>query len=77
MSLTKLMPDKDLIKKVTELLFKELGYTDAIRFLSLPKEQLQESVKRHRNWQDSLDKETFYDDVFLSGSSKNQKTLVQ
>ena len=76
MSLTKLMPDKDLIKKVTELLFKELGYTDAIRFLSLPKEQLQESVKRHRNWQDSLDKETFYDDVFLSGSSKNQKTLV-
>ncbi len=77
MSITKLMPDKDLIKKVTELLFKELGYTDAIRFLSLPKEQLQESVKRHRNWQDSLDKETFYDDVFLSGSSKNQKTLVQ
>jgi len=77
MSITKLMPDKDLIKKVTELLFKELGYTDAIRFFSLPKEQLQESVKRHRNWQDSLDKETFYDDVFLSGSSKNQKTLVQ
>ena len=77
MSITKLMPDKDLIKKVTELLFKDLGYTDAIRFLSLPKEQLQESVKRHRNWQDSLDKETFYDDVFLSGSSKNQKNLVQ
>jgi hypothetical protein len=34
MSLTKMMPDKELIRKVTEILFKELGYTDAIRFLS-------------------------------------------
>ncbi len=66
MSMTKLMPDKELIKKVTELLFEELGYTNAIRFLSLPKEEKLESVKRHRNWQDSLDKEKFYDDVFPS-----------
>ena len=27
MSLTKIMPDKEIIKKVTEILFKELGYT--------------------------------------------------
>ncbi len=66
MSVTKLMPDKELIRKVTEILFKELGYTNAIRFLSLPKEEKLESVKRHRNWQDSLDKEKFYDDVFPS-----------
>jgi hypothetical protein len=66
MSITKLMPDKELIKKVTEILFKELGYTNAIRFLSLPKEEKLESVKRHRNWQDSLDKEKFFDDVFPS-----------
>jgi len=55
MSITKLMPDKELIRKVTEILFKELCYNNAIRFLSLPKEEKLESVKRHRNWQDSLD----------------------
>jgi hypothetical protein len=69
MSITRLMPDKDLIEKVTELLFKELGYTDAVRFLSLPKEQRLESVKRHRNWQESLDKEKFYNDVFPSSTT--------
>ncbi|MEI7695740.1 MAG: hypothetical protein WCI64_08880 [Chlorobium sp.] len=64
MSLTKMMPDKELIKKVTEILFRELGYTDAIRFLSLPKEQKMESVERHRNWQNTLDKDKFYNDIF-------------
>ena len=64
MSLTKMMPDKELIKKVTEILFRELGYTDAIRLLSLPKEQKMESVERHRNWQNTLDKDKFYSDIF-------------
>ncbi len=64
MSLTTMMPDKELIKKVTEILFRELGYTDAIRFLSLPKEQKMESVERHRNWQNTLDKDKFYNDIF-------------
>ena len=72
MSITRLMTDKDLIEKVTELLFKELGYTDAVRFLSLPKEQRLESVKRHRHWQDSLDKEKFYNDDFPSSTTKKQ-----
>ncbi len=64
MSLTKMMPDKELIRKVTEILFKELGYTDAIRFLSLPKEQKMESIERHREWQSTLDKDQFYNDIF-------------
>ncbi|NTW70443.1 MAG: hypothetical protein HGB23_11490 [Chlorobiaceae bacterium] len=64
MSITKLMPDKDLIKKVTEILFKELGYANAVRYLSLPKEEKVESVKRHRIWQDSLEKDKFFNDVF-------------
>jgi hypothetical protein len=64
MSLTTMMPDKELIKKVTEILFRELGYTDAIRFLSLPKEKKMESVERHRNWQNTLDNDKFYNDIF-------------
>lgn len=64
MSLTKMMPDKELVKKVTEILFKELGYNDAIRFLSMPGEQRIESVERHRKWQNSLEKEKFFNEVF-------------
>ncbi len=64
MSLTKIMPDKELIIKVTEILFKELGYSDAIRYFSLPKEQKMESVERHRNWQSTLDKDKFYNEIF-------------
>lgn len=64
MSLTQMMPDKELTKKVTEILFRELGYSDAIRFLSLPKEQKMESVERHRNWQNTLDNDNFYNDIF-------------
>jgi len=71
MSFTKMMPDKELIKTVTEILFKELGYTDAIRFLSLPKEQKMESVERHRNWQNTLDKDKFYNDIFTPGTHRN------
>ncbi|TLU82010.1 MAG: hypothetical protein FDX21_10235 [Chlorobium sp.] len=59
-----MMPDKELTKKVTEILFRELGYSDAIRFLSLPKEQKMESVERHRNWQNTLDNDNFYNDIF-------------
>ncbi len=64
MSMTKMIPDKELIRKVTEILFKELGYTDAIRFLSLPKERKMESIERHRDWQNTLDKDKFYNDIF-------------
>lgn len=32
MKITKEIPDKELIEKATEILFKELGYVNAIRF---------------------------------------------
>lgn len=35
----------------------ELGYSDAILFLSLQKEQKMESLERHRNWQNTLYKD--------------------
>ena len=58
------IPDKELIEKGTEILFKELGYVNAIRFLSMPRDKREESVERHRKWQESLDQEKFYNDVF-------------
>ena len=64
MKLTKTVPDNDLMKKGIEILFRELGNVDAIRFLSIPREKRVESVKRHRNWQQSLGKNAFFDEIF-------------
>ena len=64
MKITKEIPDKELIEKGTEILFKELGYVNAIRFLSMPRDKRVESVERHRKWQESLDQKKFFDDVF-------------
>lgn len=64
MTMVKNINDKDLMEKGAKILFKELGYTDAIRFLSLPRDFREESVRRHRKWQKNLDKNTFFDLVF-------------
>ncbi len=64
MTMTKNISDKELMEKGAKILFKELGYTDAIRFLSIPRDIREESVKRHRKWQKGLDKELFFDQVF-------------
>ena len=64
MKLTKTVPDNDLMKKGIEILFRELGNVDTIRFLSIPREKRVESVKRHRDWQRALDKDTFFDEIF-------------
>ncbi len=64
MTLTKEISDKELMVKGAEILFKELGSVDAIRFLSMPRPAREESVARHREWQRSLDKKSFYDQTF-------------
>jgi hypothetical protein len=64
MKATKMVPDNVLLDKGIEILFRELGNVDAIRFLSMPREKRLESVKRHRKWQQTLDNETFLDDLF-------------
>jgi len=64
MKATKTVPDSDLLKKGIEILFRELGNVDAIRFLSIPRQKRVESVKRHREWQHTLDKDTFFNDIF-------------
>jgi len=58
------MSDKDLIRKGTEILIKNLGYTEALRFLSMPTEKRIDSVQRHREWQETLDKSDFFNQVF-------------
>ena len=64
MKATRTVPDNDLMKKGIEILFRELGNVDAMRFLSIPREKRIESVKRHRDWQQTLEKDTFFDEIF-------------
>ena len=64
MTTLKDIKDKELIEKGTKILFKELGYTDTIRFLTIPRDIREESVKRHRKWQKGLDKDNFFNEVF-------------
>ena len=64
MKRTKTVPDNVLLKKGIEILFRGLGQVDAIRFLTIPREKRVESVKRHRNWQQGLEKDAFFNEIF-------------
>ncbi|MGA7875980.1 MAG: hypothetical protein WCA08_09975 [Desulfoferrobacter sp.] len=64
MSKVKYMDEKKVIKKGIDALMKELGPVEAIRFLNIPRMKRVESVKRHRQWQKSLKKDEFLNDVF-------------
>ncbi len=65
MTNVKYMDEDVLIKKAMELIINELGPVEAIRFTNLFKGKKMDSVKRHREWQKTLDKTKFFDDVFV------------
>ncbi len=60
----KYMDEDTLIKKTIELLVKELGPVEAIRFTNLLKGRKIDSVKRHREWQKMLNKAGFFEEIF-------------
>ena len=64
MKALKYMDEEVVIKKGVDILVRELGPVEAMRFLCLPKHKRVESVKRHREWQKCLDKGNFFDEVF-------------
>jgi len=64
MKTVKYMDEEFVIKKGMEVLIKELGPVEALRFVNIPIKKRMESVKRHREWQKLLSKEKFFDEVF-------------
>ncbi|MCA9960485.1 MAG: hypothetical protein KC443_15700 [Anaerolineales bacterium] len=58
------LPEDQLIQRALEALMNELGPMETTRFLSLAQEERVESVLRHREWQNSLDKNAFFEQVF-------------
>ncbi len=63
----KYMDEELMVKKGIKALIRELGPMEAIRFINMPRKKRVESVRRHREWQKHLDKETFLDQVFDGG----------
>ena len=68
MSTTQYLSDEELIERAIKALIDALGPGEAMRFLTLPRPQRLESVKRHQQWQDSLDPQQFLDQVFGSSA---------
>jgi len=64
MRMEKYMDEEAVIRKGVEVLMRELGPVEALRFMSFPKKKRIESVRRHRAWQRQLDKDRFLDELF-------------
>jgi hypothetical protein len=58
------LPEEQLVHQALEALMAALGPVETTRFLALTREDRLESVARHRQWQASLDPNTFLEQVF-------------
>lgn len=58
------LDEKVVIQRGMQALISTLGSVEAVRFMTLPRERRIDSVKRHREWQDTLNKDDFFNDVF-------------
>lgn len=64
MNTARFLSDEELIRQAAELLIEKLGEVEAFRFFALPQKERQDSVTRHRIWQESLNKDAFFREVF-------------
>lgn len=65
MKAAKYLDEEVVIKKGMHALVSALGSMEAVRFMTLPREKWIDSVRRHREWQDTLNKDAFFNDVFV------------
>ena len=64
MSEHNMMNEEQLIEKAVQVLVREFGPVEAGRFLTLPHYKHEDSLKRHHDWQNSLDRDMFFNEVF-------------
>jgi transposase-like protein len=64
MKALKYMNEEEILERGIEVLMRELGPVETARFLNIPRNRRVESVKRHREWQKSLKKDEFLNDIF-------------
>lgn len=58
------LEEDEMVQKAIEALMEALGPIETVRFLTLPRQRRIDAVTRHRRWQDSLDKDLFFEQVF-------------
>ena len=59
MKAVKYLDEKKVIERGVKALHRELGPVEARRFIAMASHKHEDSVSRHRKWQDSLDPEEF------------------
>lgn len=60
------LPEDEMVRRALDALMAALGPVETTRFLTLARQKRVDSVKRHRQWQDTVDKDQFFDQVFGS-----------
>lgn len=58
------LQEDEVVQRAVDALVEALGPIETARFLTLPKRRRLDSVTRHHRWQDGLDKDRFFDQVF-------------
>ena len=58
------LQEDEMVRRAIDALLRDLGPVEATRFLTLPQRRRIDSVTRHRLWQDGLDIDHFFDQVF-------------
>jgi len=61
------LEEDEVVRRAVQAIVRDLGPVEAMRFLSLHRERVFDSVAHHRQWQDGLDKDDFFDTVFQPG----------
>ncbi|KHD09757.1 hypothetical protein PN36_14650 [Candidatus Thiomargarita nelsonii] len=69
------LPEENLVEQALAALMKALGPVETMRFINLPRKQRIESVERHRKWQETLNQEEFFSQVFGSPDNDNSSTV--
>lgn len=71
------LPEEVVVRRGLQALMEALGPVETARFLSLPRARFADYVQWRRQWQDSLDPEQFFDEVFEPAQPPDQTSEGQ
>ncbi len=63
------LPEDAMVKRAIEALVLALGPVETARFLALPRRTILDSVEWHRQWQETLNAEAFFAEVFSDNAA--------
>lgn len=70
MKAVKCLDDDRVIERGINALHRVLGPAGTRRFIALARPHTEDSVTRHRKWQEKLDKDSFFREIFGSGKGR-------